>query len=121
MINNIILFSVRTIITTSVLYYVTHMYLGLEKSSFLKALIITVTLNIVYLLFSLLIGNPTGFHSSMFASIAKYLYLIPHSIMVYIAYSMSMREFGYYFIASFIAGFIISPLTSFIIIMIRTS
>ncbi|MEA2096813.1 MAG: hypothetical protein U9P73_09015 [Candidatus Cloacimonadota bacterium] len=121
MINNIIIFCVRTIITTSVLYYVTHMYLGLEKSSLLKALIITATLNLVYLLYSLFIGNPTGFHTSMFASIAKYLYLIPHSIVVFIAYSMSMREFGYYFIATFIAGLIISPITSFIITMIRTS
>ena len=120
MINNIVIFCVRTIISTFVLYYITHNYLSLEKSSFLKALIITVTLNIAYLLFSVFIGNPTGFHSSMFASIAKYLFLIPNMIVVYIAYSISMRELGYYFIASFIAGFIVSPITSIIIAMLKT-
>jgi len=57
-----------------------------------------------------LIGNPEGFHASMFANIGRYLLIIPAGIAFLIFYRMNMDDYVKVFIASFFLSLITHPL-----------
>lgn len=111
MVQQIIYFIIDALIGTAVLYIFTNQYLRLENSSLLKAVIITFSLNIAYLLISLLLNNPESYQSAVIGSVAKYLFIIPKLIVVYFAYSFTLKQLLYFLIFTYVAGYITHPVT----------
>jgi len=80
------------------------------ESTLWKAVWVSIVLALFQYLGFKLIGNPDGFHTSMFANIAKFLLIIPAVIAFLIFYRMNLDDYFKVVIASIILSIITFPL-----------
>ncbi len=93
------------LINSVILYIITDKLLVLDDSRFIKALIVTAIGSILCLVIRSVLGNPVEFHRSMYANITKYIFsFLPMFIIVKLAYRMSWKYFGYYFLVQLFFG-----------------
>ena len=100
----------RMIISILSLYWITKVYMKHPESTLWKAIWVSLVLALFQYLGGKLIGNPEGFHASMFANIGRFLLIIPAGIAFLIFYRMNLSDYVKVLIGSVILSFVTHPL-----------
>lgn len=100
----------RMIFSILTLFLLTKVYMQHPGSTLWKAVWVSLVLTLFQYLGFKLIGNPTGFHSSIFANIGKVLLMIPAAIAFILFYRMTIQDYAKFFVSSIVLSVITFPI-----------